>query len=119
MVQNTTYYVQDGVYYQQGSQGYVVVNAPAGAALKDLPPGSVSIPFGGSTYYYSGGVFYVNQNGGFVVVNTPMGITVSQLPPGATQININGTVYYLYNGIHYQPALLNGATVYTTVQISA
>ena len=116
VVQNATYYYADGVYYQQGPQGYVVIPAPSGAVINDLPPGAVSIVYGGTTYYYSGGVFYSKKDALFLVVNTPIGITVSQLPPGANQTQMNGESYFLYNGIYYKPAFQNGVTVYTTVK---
>jgi hypothetical protein len=107
----------DGVYYQQGPSGYVVVPAPAGAAINDLPPGTETVSFNSVTYYYSGGVFYAKQGATFTVVNTPIGITVAALPPGATQTVVSGNAYFLFNGIHYKPVMQNGVTVYATVKL--
>ena len=55
--------------------------------------------------------------GGYTVVNPPLGATVTVLPPGAVQTTVNGQVYFLANGLYYQPAMLNGVSVYTTVKL--
>ena len=65
VVQNTTYIVSDGVYYQTSGTGYVVVNPPIGVTVVTYPPGAVQAIVGGQVYYHHNGIYYrpVMQNG--------------------------------------------------------
>jgi hypothetical protein len=110
------YYYDQGVYYQPGSSGYVVVNPPVGALVAQLPPGAEAIQVGPTVYYYVAGAFYVQQPQGYAVVAPPLGITVGELPPAATQVVVNGRVYYQADGAYFQPVMQNGVTVYMTAQ---
>ena len=65
VVQNTTYIVSDGVYYQTSGAGYVVVNPPVGVIVTAYPPGAVQVVMGGQVYYQLNGIYYrpALQNG--------------------------------------------------------
>jgi hypothetical protein len=106
----------DGVFYQPGQSGYVVVSPPVGALVPALPPGAEAVVAGPYTYYYAGGAFYIQQPQGFQVVPPPLGITVPYLPAGAATVSINGVLYYQASGAYFLPVMENGATVFTTVQ---
>lgn len=110
------YYYDQGLYYQPGASGYVVVSPPIGAMVPQLPPGAEPIQAGAIEYYYAGGAFYVQQPQGFLVVTPPPGISITTLPPGAAPVAINGTLYYQADGAYFLPMFQNGITVYTTVQ---
>lgn len=110
------YYYDQGVFYQSGPYGYIVVAPPIGAVVPALPPGAETIPVGPTPYYYAGGAFYVQSPQGFVVVAPPLGVTVDALPPGAVPVTINGMVYYQADGAYFMPQMEDGVTVYTTVQ---
>jgi uncharacterized protein DUF6515 len=110
------YYYYDGVYYEPGSSGYVVVSPPLGAVVGQLPPGAQAIALGPNIYYYAGGAFYEQEPQGFVVVSPPLGATVSMLPPGATPVTINGNLYYQVDGAYFMPVMQNGIPVYTVAQ---
>lgn len=110
------YYYDQGVYYQTGPSGYVVVTPPLGAIVPQLPPGAAPIPYGPTVYYYAAGAFYVQQPQGFTVVAPPPGIAITELPPNAQPVSINGMLYYQANGLYFLPEMQNGVTVYVTAQ---
>jgi hypothetical protein len=65
VVQNTTYLVSEGVYYQTSGSGYVVVNPPIGVTVPTYPPGAVQTSVNGQVYYQLNGIYYrpAMQNG--------------------------------------------------------
>ena len=65
VVQNTTYIVSDGVYYQTSGTGYVVVNPPIGVVVTTYPPGAVQTIVNGQVFYMANGIYYrpAMQNG--------------------------------------------------------
>lgn len=115
-VSGNPYYYDQGVYYETGPAGYMVVAPPLGAVVPNLPPGAEPVVAGPTVYYYAGGAFYLPQPQGFVVVAPPMGVTISTLPPGATPIILNGVQYYQANGVYFMPVIQNGVVVYMTAQ---
>lgn len=115
-VAGNPYYYDQGVYYQTGPSGYVVVSPPLGAIVPQPPPGAETIPYGATVYYYVAGAFYVQQPQGFMVVAPPPGIAVTELPPNVQQVTINGLLYYQANGIYFLPEMQNGVTVYVTAR---
>ncbi len=115
-VSGTPYFYYQGVYYEQGPGGYMVVTPPLGAVVAELPPGAEPIYVGPTVYYYAAGTFYVEQPQGFVVVVPPLGITVPYLPAGAVETIINGQIFYMADGVYFTPVMQDGATVYLTTQ---
>ncbi len=115
-VGNQPYYYYEGVYYEPGPSGYVVVTPPVGAVVSVLPPGVETLVANGTVYYYAGGAFYIQQPTGYAVVPPPLGVTVTTLPPGAVPVNINGNLYYTANSVYYMPVMQGGMTVYMTVR---
>ena len=116
-VRGHPFFYYEGVYYDDGPSGYVIVAPPVSAIISDLPPGTETVVVGGTVYFYAGGAFYVQQSdGSFVVVAAPLGVTVVLLPPDAVSVVINGIVYYQADGTFYLPVMQNGVTAYLTVQ---
>jgi hypothetical protein len=115
-VSGVPYYYDQGVYYESGPSGYVVVNPPLGAVAPELPPGAEPIVVGSTVYYYANGAFYFPEADGYHVVTPPLGVTVTELPPDATPVIINGRQYYQADGAYFLPVIQDGVTVYTTVQ---
>jgi hypothetical protein len=109
------YYYQ-GVYYEPGPSGYVVVAPPLGAVVPELPPGAETMAVGPTVCYYAGGAFYVQDPQGFRVVQPPLGVIVPDLPPGAAAVNVGGTLYYQANGAYFLPVMQNGVAMYETAQ---
>ena len=115
-VSGNPYYYYQGVYYENGPSGYVVVTPPLGALVPALPPGAEAVTAGPTVYYYAGGAFYVQVPQGFQVVSPPPGVTIPELPPNAAPVIINGAQYYQADGAYFLPVMDNGVIVYTTVQ---
>lgn len=57
-VGRTPYMYYGGVYYQQASSGYVVVEPPIGAIVPELPPGAALVVVSGINYYLFNGLYY-------------------------------------------------------------
>lgn len=116
-VRGHPYYYFQGVFYDDGPSGYVIIAPPVDAVVTDLPPGSETVVLGDTYYYYAGGAFYVQQSDGtYIVVAAPLGVTVSTLPPDAAPVTINGLNCYQADGTCYQPVMQNGAIAYLTIQ---
>ena len=114
-VSGNPYYYDQGVYYQPGQSGYVVVAPPLGAVVPAVPPGAESMQVGSNIYYYAGAAFYVQTQQGFLVVAPPIGVTIGALPPNATALNINGAIYYQAGPTYFMPVMQAGVTAYAVV----
>lgn len=82
------YYYHRGVFYRPGHHGYVVVRAPRGAIVRELPPFHSRVYVGSTVYYRYGDVFYQPCPEGYVVVDSPLvvatppsTVVVTQTPP--------------------------------------
>ena len=52
------YYLFEGAFYLETSNGYRFTSAPPGAVIKNLPDNSELIEIGGKTYFYYCGTYY-------------------------------------------------------------
>jgi hypothetical protein len=77
------YYYHRGVFYRPGRHGYVVVRAPRGAIVRELPPFHSRVYVGNAVYYRYGDVFYQPCPEGFVVVDSPLVVTI---PPSTAVV---------------------------------
>ena len=132
------YYYHGGYYYRPAPTGYVVVEAPLGAAVLTLPASAVRVQIGGFTYYQYGNSYYqwqpranryvvVPPPANTVVANAPVvgatqpayapGQVVNELPAGYTAEVINGIQYYRYGGHYFMPTQRDGREVYVVVQV--
>jgi len=104
-VAEVPYYYHEGVYYRQGSDGYVMVRAPRGAIVKTLPSRRKVVVIKGRKYYVCDNVYYVQKPLGYVVVSQP---TFNDIPQ-ATTVSNNDDVYVVHvpnaNG-SYTPVVL-------------
>lgn len=66
------YLFVDGLFYKHGPKGYIVAQAPIGATITALPPGSVLVTIDGNLYYTCSGTFYQSTPEGYVVVSQPV-----------------------------------------------
>ncbi len=116
-VRGHPYFFFQGVFYDNGPSGYVVIAPPVDAVITDMPPDAETVVVGDTYYYYAGGAFYVQQaDGTYIVVAPPLGVAVSTLPPDVSPIIINGITCYQGDGACYEPVMQNGATAYLTIQ---
>jgi hypothetical protein len=72
------FYSYRGTFYQRGPHGYVVVHAPRGAIVRELPPHCARVYVGRVVYYRYGDVYYQQVPRGYMVVEAP---TVGHPPP--------------------------------------
>jgi hypothetical protein len=79
------YYSHRGTFYQRGPHGLMVVRAPRGAIVRELPPHCARIYVGNVVYYRYGDVFYQPMRHGYVVVDAPTMVNLPPPPPPATE----------------------------------
>ncbi len=78
------YYHYRGTFYRPGPHGrLVVVGAPRGAIIRELPPRCVKFRVGRVVYFRYGDVYYQQVPTGFLVVGAPVGPGVP--PPPAQE----------------------------------
>jgi hypothetical protein len=116
-VANQNYYYHEGVYYSPSNSGYVVVTAPVGASVTELPADFTSVLVTGVNYYYYGGTFYVLSGTSYVVVDAPVGAVVTNLPEGAEEVDVDGVKLLKFNGAFYQPVSQNGDDAFEVVKL--
>jgi hypothetical protein len=78
-VDDSMYYYSHGVYYKGTPRGYVMVPAPIGAVVPELPDDHKTVVIDGITYHEYGGVYYKGGPAGYVVVPVYQGETASAL----------------------------------------
>jgi hypothetical protein len=79
------YFSHRGTFYQRGPHGLIVVRAPRGAILRELPPHCARIYVGNVIYYRYGDVFYQPMRHGYVVVDAPTVVNLPPPPPAVTE----------------------------------
>jgi len=84
-----------------------------GYSVAVLPPGYVSVNFGGGRWFFHGGVWFRGAGPSYVVVRAPVGAVVPVLPPGYTIVTASGQPYYYANDTYYAP--VDGGAGYAVV----
>ncbi len=81
------FYHYRGVFYRRGPHDrLVVVRAPFGAVVRELPPHCVRFSIGPSIYFRFGDVFYRQVPTGYMVIAAPIGAPApAPLPAGAQE----------------------------------
>jgi len=72
-----------------------------GYSVVALPPGYLSVNFGGGRLYFHAGVWFRAAGPSFVVVRPPVGVVVPVLPPAYTVVYARGMPYYYANEAYY------------------
>jgi hypothetical protein len=99
------YYHYRGNFYHRGLHGYVMVRAPRGAMIRELPPRCARIYVGNVVYYRYGDVFYCAAPGGYVVVDPPAVASLPPPPPPVTEyqsVMVGSTEYLFKDGQFFQ-----------------
>ena len=65
----TNFYFADGVWYKMRGRKYVVVGAPVGIKVRNLPRGNKVIVVNGRKLYQYKGIWYKKSGRNYVVVN--------------------------------------------------
>jgi hypothetical protein len=119
-VANQQYHYDQGVYYVAGSGGYTVVQAPVGATIVTLPPGSQTVIINETTNnYYYGGTYYEKKPEGYVVVPPTAGAVVENLPEGGKEVKVGEVTYVKVGETYYQPIEKDGKNLYEVVEVKA
>lgn len=79
------YFYSGGVFYTQGTYGFIVVRAPIGSIVVSLPVGFRRIWVSSAYYYSYGGTFYRRAPSGFVVVAPPAEVVLEEEAPVLVQ----------------------------------
>lgn len=117
-VDNQDYQYDEGVFYVETSDGYVVVEAPQGATVKVIPKESETVEVSPTiNNYYYGGTFYEQKDGEYVVVPPPAGSVVSNLPEGAEEVKVGDQTFVKYGDTYYMPVQEDGKNMYEVVQV--
>ncbi|MCP4252109.1 MAG: hypothetical protein GY775_01655 [Candidatus Scalindua sp.] len=66
-----SYYYVKGVFYQKRDQGYIVVSAPRGAVVSNLPHGHKVIVVNKVKYYTFNDIYWKQAPDGYIVVSDP------------------------------------------------
>jgi hypothetical protein len=117
-VANQQYHYDQGVYYVASNGGYTVVQAPVGATITTLPPGSQTVVINETTNnYYYGGTYYEKKPEGYTVVPPTAGTVVENLPEGGKEEKIGEVTYVKVGETYYQPIEKNGKNMYEVVEV--
>jgi uncharacterized protein YraI len=85
-----------GVYFQPGSQGYVVVPPPLGIRVQVLPEGCSPFYYGDRRYYSCGDVFYEERGAEYVVINRPASYRL--IADAGDEVEINTSALNMRSG---------------------
>jgi len=100
-----TFYVYNGSFYRQVKNGYVLVPAPIGAVIKDLPRGaSTKFKVGKTTYFRHGNVYFEAAGRKFRVCEAPVGTPADVLkadPDTHLTVQLGDDVYLFVDGRFY------------------
>jgi len=90
------YYSYHGTFYRRGPRGFVVVRAPRGVIVRDLPPHCARIYVGPVVYFRYGDVYYQQVPQGYMVVDAPAAVHVPP-PPAVEYLSVwMGNTEYLF-----------------------
>lgn len=79
-VSNLLYYYLAGTYYQETPSGFVMVPAPRGALITELPERHKVIVYDKTDYYYYNSAYYIKEPRGYTVVTPPPSVVTSNAP---------------------------------------
>ena len=74
-VNSLPFFYLGGIFYSEFDSGYIVVSAPIGAIVSELPVGFIAFNNGFDTYFYANATYYrwSDSDAAFVVVSKPQG----------------------------------------------
>jgi len=117
-VASQQYYYDQGMFYVSGNGGYTVVQAPVGATITTLPPGSQTVVINETTNnYYYGGTYYEKTGETYTVVPPTAGTVVEKLPEGGKEVKIGEVTYVQVGETYYQPIVQDGKNMYEVVDV--
>lgn len=117
-VENQHYQYDQGVFYIENGDGYVVVEAPQGATVKVIPSDAKEVEVSPTVNnYYYGNTYYEKSDGGYTVVPPPAGAIVDALPEGGEEIKVGDQTYVKIGDTYYLPVQVDGKDMYEIAQV--
>ena len=113
--EDVKYHYDKGTWYEQQGDVYIVISAPMGAVVPELPDGNEPVQVSGKTYYYYAGDFYSDDSQGYKVAKAPKGATVSSLPEGYKEQETDDGTTYTYNDVKYEAQTDGDTVVYVVI----
>jgi hypothetical protein len=114
-VGGVAYRYDQGIFWLQQGEEFLVVTAPVGAVVGALPRGAMRVPFGGASYWYFFGAFYAERDGTYAVIRPPAGLTVHYLPDGYTREKAGGADVFRFGETLFKPVFVQGVLAYQVV----
>jgi len=129
----TSYYYYKGIYYRPYGTGFMVIAAPMGAVVYQLPPGATRTEIDGEKYYESNGTYYKEgidsgNRFSYTVVGadgesdqdshagqsstTKVGYRTDELPAHCRPVMIDGERLYATASGQYYKKIFEGDKVY-------
>jgi len=66
------YYYDDGYFYRKSPDGFIIIDPPVGAVVRQLPRGYKIIVTSGRSYFYYNDTYYLRTRGGYLVTDNPV-----------------------------------------------
>ena len=98
------YYYHSGIYYKYIGANYIIVKAPSGVKVRNLPNERYRFVLNGKMYFYYFGTFYVKSDDDkeYLTVDPPKGARVDALPEGYNTVELNSDEFYEFEGTYYK-----------------
>jgi hypothetical protein len=114
------YYYHSGVYYRPYGDTYIIVSAPFGLRVRNLPDGTIHFVIGSRRYFYYYGTYYVRSvNDDYITVAPPKGAIIDALPDGYKKVAIDDNIYYEFEGTYYKAFLdENGEVLFEVIGVN-
>lgn len=112
------YYFVDGLFYRHSPRGYVVVPAPAGAVVTELPQTAEIVTIDGRRYYTCAGAYYKKTDRGYLTVAQPVAQLSPAIVPGQ-QLEVSVDLLNVRSGPGFNHAVLEQIRRGTRVEVEA
>ena len=117
-VESQQYHYDQGLFYVQDGDGYVVVEAPQGAVVTVIPSEAKEVEVSPAVInYYYGNTYYEKSDGGYTVVPPPAGAIVDVLPEGGEEVKVGEETYVKIGDTYYLPVQVDGKDMYEIAQV--
>lgn len=118
IVDSQQYHYDQGVFYVEENDGYVVVEAPQGATVKVIPDDAREVEVSPTVNnYYYGNTYYEKSDGGYTVVPPPAGAVVDVLPEGGEEVKIGDDTFVKIGDTYYLPVQVDGKNMYEIASV--
>ena len=82
--------------------GHNHVYPDRGAIFRDLPPGAITVNYGGVSFRFADGIWFEPRGIAYIVVAPQIGLFVPSLPSFASTVQDHGEAYLYANDVYYR-----------------